>query len=447
MIVLIISAIFSVVGILFTVGTLVIKIIYSISRSIYGMSVTKGVEFQDNSKHSRRAREARKIDAEVHALAELALTRASWSDEFIREHGVKQRKKDEKFLRRTYRAVKWKTTGLLMPQGLTQVFATRFFTITDNEKEVTDSEGNTDTQVIDPNWKNGFDEAEGNGNITHPYRSSVKIAIIAVIALRTIEPDIGLVESIVSGISLGLTIPFVLRCFEIMETIRLRFLAEKTHRAVVISQYPCVEGRNISEKEKEFIAYVCEMYRKYEGESAWKPIDDYGLLMPYEFCAYLGNKGAIGKTDNWIDRKLSEIEKAGDYPALLFREVGKQTASEDEAYGKDNSNTSYVRKAKTEKESVDIAKASELVRKECELLADCLSDVEMMNERYDKLKDMHYFKQLSDEDWVSVEKWYSYIIPIMNQCKVSLSRTSLPNHERDTSVSTDESIFGHRYRG
>ena len=434
-------------AVLFAVGVFVIKVIYSIARSAYGMSVTKGADFQDNSKHSRRARESRKIAAETHALAELALTRASWSDEYIREHGEEQRKKDEKFIKRTYRAVKWKAAGLLLPQGLAQTFATRLFTLGDNTEEYTDSEGNTYMQVIDPNWKNGDDEAEGNGKLTHPYRSSAKIAIITAIGFHALEPGTGILECAIAGISLGITVPVILRCFEIMTTIRLRFLAEKTHRAVVLSQYPCVEGRNISENEKEFLAYVCEMHRRYGGDPVWKPNDDYGLLMPYEFCAFLGDKGAIGKADNWIDKKLAARNDAGNLAAVLFREVGKQTPSEDEAYGKAAGDIDYDAQMEQKKQREDINYAREIVKKECELLADCLFDTEMMSERYNRLNDMHYGKQISDEDWALVDKWYAYIMPIMKKAKVSLARRLRPDTGRDTSVSTDESVFGHTMHG
>lgn len=436
------------VAILFAVATLLFKIIYSFIRKMYGMSVKEGAYFQDYSKHSRRAREARKIEAETHALAEYALTRASWTDEYIKENGEKQRQKDEKFLKRTLRAIKWQSAGLLMPQGLAQTFATRFFTLGIHTQDFVDEEGNTFRQVIDPNWQNGDDEAEGTGKFTHPYRSSIKIAVIATIALRALDPSMGLADGIGAGISLGITVPFILKCFEVMASIRLRFLAERSHRAVVISQYPCIEGRNISEAEKEFLAYVCEMHRRYEGEPVWKPRDDYGLLMPYEFCAFLGKKGTIGKADNWIDSELLKRDKAGHLAAILFRQVGKQTASEEEAYGSETSKMSIKDQEELKKQREEkMRMAAATLKENCELLADCLGDAEMMSERYDRFCAMHAAGQLGEEDWILINKWHSYIMPVMKQCGTTFGREIVRNPERDLNLSTDESVFGHTYAG
>ena len=263
---IVLSIVATAICILIPIVILAVKILVFLFSMLYMIISNGGKSFQDCSKLSHKAKESRKRERETYALAEMALERATWSEEYIRNNGEKQRAKDKRFLKRTLRAIKWQSVGLLMPQGLTQVFATRLPSLFSIDAENVINRNDEYNPLLDTCWRIGDEEMEGETCYSHPYRSSLKIAIITFLVMKTLVPGAGLFACISSGISLGITIPIVFRCAEILTSLRLKHLAKKTHRAIVITQYPCEEGRTITEREIKQLKLIIDSYRRYEED-------------------------------------------------------------------------------------------------------------------------------------------------------------------------------------
>lgn len=180
-------------------------------------------------------------------LTKLQLERALWTKEWIKENGKKQKAKDDRYIRRTLLLTKLWSVGLYLPQGLAQIFAYRLPVLHE-----------------DTHWST----PEGCGTTPqHAYRFSFKL-LFAGTCMKMAFPEISffglpiefwhkeegflfISAEFINGLSFGLVcailIPLILKLFEATASIRMRYLAIRTHRMMAIMKTPCTEDRYIND--------------------------------------------------------------------------------------------------------------------------------------------------------------------------------------------------------